>query len=412
MRRVWTAADHGRWRPGISASALLVALALTAAACGGTSTSSNVDEAGASSLPLADGTDDTENATSGDGDNKDSQEHNTDNNIDGGDDEGDLDAGAGLATTDHPEPETSSGAGCLATSAADGINVVWWGMPVADAGESDERAGLDVLGDGEILMQVGAQVEGVVTLFGAPAEPGLAVTLKARSADSATTFECGTAGTLLNLPVPNCTIELVGGKPQLVVSYDDGSAGPLGRTVIRDGERINTNLAGGPNPIDTSADPGAEYQYQIEMSDSSDRPPVVADCGSVTVPELGDDSTELLAAKELFNRTALGPHAYFIVSAGGENQDFYMQALGPDGHAFVPPLDDPTLRNPFTIHDELILAIDAGQDVAYELDESSGLPTWWTVDGATTKFICFEVDTAPPELRVGPCDPQTDLIAR
>jgi hypothetical protein len=376
--------------------ALLLTLAVTAAACGGNAAPSDLDATGASSLPLADsGTADSA-SENGDGTNNQGGTDGTESGV--------VDPPAS-ETSSEGESDNESGGGCLATSAPDGVNVSWWGLP-------GDGAGLDILGDGKVLMQTEAQVDGVVTLFGAPPEPGLEITLKTRTTDNTATFTCGTAGTLLNLPIPNCTIELVGGKPQLIVSYEDGSAGPLGRTVIRDGEPIDSNLAGGPNPIDTSAEPGSTYEYQIEMSDSSDRAPAVGECGSITVPELSDSAAELLAAKDLFGRTALGPHAYVTVSANGDETDLYLQALGPDGHAFVPQLDNPEFRNPFTIHNELLAAINAGQDVTYELDESSGLPTWWTVDDVTTKFVCFEVDTAPPELRVGPCDPQTDLIGR
>lgn len=388
---------------------------MVAAACGGTGSPADVEETSNSALPLVDGaveSDDTPDSDQGDSDQADQEDQ-----VEQTDQQLEQAASTETSDADPTPPDGSRTTGCSATSATDGIDVAWWGMPApAEGDDLDDpeldSTGLDILGDGQVLLQTGTRPDGVVTLFGAPAEPGLAVTIKVRTTDDATTFVCGTAGTLLNLPVPNCTITLVGGKPQLVVSYDDGSAGPLGRTVIRDGEPLSTSPSGGPNPIDTSAEPGVTYEYKIEMSDNSDRAPVIGECGSITVPELGDQSAELLAAKDLFNRTALGPHAYVTVSVEDETQDLYLQALGPDGHAFVPPLDAPEYRNPFTIHDELVAAIDAGQDVSYEIDESSGLPTLWTVDGVTTEFVCFEVDTAPPELRVGPCDPQTDFIGR
>lgn len=424
MRRVWTTAGRGRQprhatsitTTGAATSivrtrALVLALciALLASACSGSTPTTDRAEATAASLPLSDTGNENSNGDITDGRNPDGDDSDAERPDNGATDQTDR------SPTDTTSTDSEAVAGCLATSAADGVNVSWWGMSsVVDDNEPDGTDGmeLDILGDGRVLVQAGSQDEGVITLFGAPPEPGMAITLKFRSADHVTTFECGTAGTLTSLPVPDCSINLIGGKPQLVISYEDDSAGPLGRTVIRDGERLETNPSGGPNPIDTSAEPGVTYRYQIEMSDSSERDPVIADCGSVTAPELGDRSAELLAAKDLFGRTALGPHAYFTMSSDGANQDFYMQALGPDGHAFVPPLDDQELRNPFTIHDELVAAIERGQDVTYALDASSGLPMWWLVDGATTTLLCFEVDTAPPELRVGACDPETDFIGR
>lgn len=311
--------------------------------------------------------------------------------------------------TADPDAETQQAAplaspGCSATSAADGVNVTWWGLP------SDSE--IDILGDGQVLIQTAGQAEGVLTLFGAPSEPGNPIKLKARTTDDTTTLDCGTAGTLINLPVPDCALELVGGKPQLMISYKDGSAGPLGRTIIRDGEPVEANYGGGQNPIDTSATPGSTYEYQIEVSDSTEREPAIGDCGSITIPKTGDEATALTAARDLFTKTAFGPHAYFTIVSLGDTQDLYMQADATGGRSFVPSLDNSELMDPFTIHTELSEAIAAGKDVAYQLDESSGLPTWWTVDDRTVKLTCFELDTAPPELRLGPCDPESDFIGR
>ncbi|MEM7323387.1 MAG: hypothetical protein AAF531_09910 [Actinomycetota bacterium] len=163
-------------------------------------------------------------------------------------------------------------------------------------------------------------------------------------------------------------------------------------------------VADEPDPAD-----GDTTAEGFEQPDGDTGPTETHAGGSPTSNERTND---LLAAGDRFATTVLGPHAYLIVSVDGVRRDLYLQSTGPGGHNFVPPEPQATLLNPFTIHDELITAIDAGRDVEFELDAGSGLPTWWTVDGATTTVICFEVDTAPPDLRVGPCDPFTDLIGR
>ncbi len=336
---------------------------------------------------------------------------------------------------------------CTATGGLDGVGLEWWGVPPG--------VDVDIIGDDEFLTDAGRSIENrrlseaideafaermveygnppgpgsidddpfqagdgpgrpdnVFSLFGAPPEPGIFYELRLRAGDLSTTVPCGQAGVLAALPVPDCSIELTGGKPQLLLTYSDGALTPINRVVYRDDERIEASFSGGPNPIDTTAQPGATHSYRIELSDNlSDRDPAVADCGSITIPQAPAGADELAAAEELFQRTSIGAHAYATLVIDGATGDYYLQP-GGGIDSFVPPVAATDLVDPYTIHQELIAAMADERSVSYELDQASGLPTLWTVDGVTRKLLCFEVDTAPPDLRQGPCNPDLDLLNR
>ena len=248
----------------------------------------------------------------------------------------------------------------------DGIEVMPEAVPMADENERGcsaaevpegvnvswwglpSEAELSVVGNGVALAMTADRTDGVLTLFGAETELGDLIELEFTSGAGSGSVAC----------------ELVDDNPDL------------------------TDLSS--CPADDSAAPG---------------------CDTNATPS-GDQADELLDARDHFRSTAFGPHAYVVVDIDGTEEDLYLQADGQGGRTFVPPRADTEFLNPFTIHDELLAAIGEGSSVTYQLDQGSGLPVWWTVDHVRTKLVCFELDTAPPELRVGPCDPATDLIDR
>ncbi len=138
------------------------------------------------------------------------------------------------------------------------------------------------------------------------------------------------------------------------------------------------------------------------------------------------DTSDLAAARDLFASRAVSPFAYFRVvalCAECDSSALDLQML-PSGDPAGPSLEfSPSLAeqapgaagsviiNPFELHDALLDAENAGRDVTYTLDASSGIPTRWTIDGEGGEIQCFEVDTAPPELRSGQqCEIGRDLI--
>ena len=133
---------------------------------------------------------------------------------------------------------------------------------------------------------------------------------------------------------------------------------------------------------------------------------------SVVVPEVSSAADELVAGRELFRQVALGPHVYITATIdGGAPQHLYLKYRADGTRSFDPPLDADFL-NPFSVHDELLAAIEDERDVAYLLDAASGLPSEWSIDGATRTLSCLQVDTAPPDLRDIACDPAYDLIGQ
>ncbi len=135
---------------------------------------------------------------------------------------------------------------------------------------------------------------------------------------------------------------------------------------------------------------------------------------------------DLGRAEEVFENAAVSPFAYLRIVAicpgcpsGPIDLQMSPSSGGGVSHLFDPPLSQQAgspatgaIVNPFEIHQVLQAAEDAGQDVSYTLDPLSGLPTQWTIDGVGGQILCFEVDTAPPDLRPGQvCETGRDLMS-
>lgn len=196
---------------------------------------------------------------------------------------------------------------------------------------------------------------------------------------------------------------------------------------------VVTGFVNGFSDYAAPADPRA-YALRI---DGGGVDAVEVDCGeagisgevaaqtSTTVPAapIGGD---LGRAEEVFENAAVSPFAYLRVVAicpGCPSAPIDLQMSPSSGggvsHLFDPPLSQQAgspatgaIVNPFEIHQVLQAAEADGKDVTYVLDPLSGLPTQWTIDGVGGQILCFEVDTAPPDLRPGQvCETGRDLMS-
>lgn len=169
--------------------------------------------------------------------------------------------------------------------------------------------------------------------------------------------------------------------------------------------------------------------YQIRISGTG-VDAVLVDCGtaapsnfgSTEVAETGIVTSDLAAAGELFDQTAIGPYAYMTVSpicddCAAATFQLHLAPGGPAGHRFSPSSatqtggEAPGVLNPFGIHEVLDQAVVDGHDVTYEIDAKAGAIRKYTINGIGAEVLCIEVDTAPPSLREGRvCNPEWDLL--
>lgn len=219
------------------------------------------------------------------------------------------------------------------------------------------------------------------------------------------TVPCGSATIPAELPVPACTLTLAAGVPQISLAEDTGlTYAPDGLAVSRDGVPVPLDGSLGGTRTDLTATPGSHH-YTVEISDPlAGRATVTTDCGSITVPEPASRADVLQAARNVFHWAVMGPYLYVRAERGGEPVDLVLR-YGDGGFGFDPAHPADESLNPYTIHDQLISAIDAGTPVTFELDPATGLPLTWTIDGVTRAYRCVNADTAPPELRASAaCD--------
>ncbi len=170
---------------------------------------------------------------------------------------------------------------------------------------------------------------------------------------------------------------------------------------------------GGGDPVEISCGEAGVSGADIAGSDS----------GQVPLVPLGGD---LAAAQATFDNAAVSPFAYLRlvpICNGCGNGPLELQMTPSSNssgvsHLFDPPLSEQAgaaasaIVNPFEIHDVLAQAEADGKDVQYTLDPLSGLPTRWTIDGVGGEILCFEVDTAPPDLRPDQvCETTRDLMS-
>ncbi len=214
---------------------------------------------------------------------------------------------------------------------------------------------------------------------------------------------CGAATIPAELPVPTCSLSLTGGIPRITLSETGMTPAPDSLTVRRDGQPLALGGLLGRTRTDLGAPPGT-HRYQVEVRDPlGGRPSVTADCGSITVqdPPTGPDA--LRAGNEVFDAVMLGPYLYARAEQDGKSVDLVLRFAGP-GFTFDPAHPADESLNPYTVHERLIGAMEAGTPVTFELDPATGLPRTWTVDGVTRTYVCVNVDTASPELRPFACD--------
>lgn len=322
---------------------------------------------------------------------------------------------------------------CEAVGRAGGISVFWWDLPPGARWEL--RVDGQVLGSDQI--PTGAPPVGALTAAFAqrlaeygrpPADDGetapqgvrddfaamgaplgidrsyeMHLSLDGPAGATERLVACGTAAVPAELPVPTCTLTLMGGVPRITLSDVGLAYAPDTLTVIRDGEPLP--LAGqlDGTRTDLGAPPGP-HRYQVEVRDPlTGRAPVTADCGSVTVTDPPTGADALRAGEEVFDTVMLGPYLYARAEQGGVPVDLVMQYTGP-GFDFHPAHPGPESLNPYTIHAQLIAAVEAGTPVTFELDPATGLPRTWTVGGVAYAYRCVNVDTASPDLRPTACD--------
>ena len=332
---------------------------------------------------------------------------------------------------------------CEAVGTVGGISVRWWDLPPGAAWElrvDGQELGSDLVptGDAPLLDQLVAAFDERLASYGRPpAGSGDDASLGGTGADPvgpppqgvrddfaamggplgvARTYEmavtlgdterllaCGTATIPAELPVPTCSLSLTGGIPRITLSDLGMTPAPDSLTVRRDGEPLTLGGLLGPTRTDLGAPPGP-HRYQVEVRDPlGGRPAVTADCGSITVQEPPTGPDALRAAKEVFDTVMLGPYLYARAEQAGAPVDLVMQ-FTDTGFAFDPAHPADESLNPYTVHDRLISAIEAGSPVTFQLDPATGLPRTWTIDGVTRSYVCVNVDTAPPGLRPTACD--------
>jgi len=350
---------------------------------------------------------------------------------------------APLVAPGGPDPAALAAARCSAEATADGITVYWWDVPagsawevlgdgasliggtidpasttatVLDAAFAERSAGYGSPADnGGGLPATDPAPQGVFSDFGALGAPlGVARTYEMRltaSGGSVHTLACGSAAIPAELPAPPCTLSLFAGHPQIELDAGGGTPYfPDMLTIHRDGEPLTLGNQWGP-PIDVTAEAGSTHRYEVEIRDRMlGRPPISVDCGSITATVPADDSEELRAGAELFQRVLLGPYLYARAENDGQIVDLVMQYAGTS-FAFAPGHPADESLNPYTVHDQLLAAIAEGRRVTFELDPPTGLPRSWTIDGVARAYHCVTTDTQPPEMRpTTACDEAVDRL--
>ena len=249
---------------------------------------------------------------------------------------------------------------------------------------------------------------------------------------------CGDAARLAELPpiqpTWRCSATLDGVLPVLDIDVPYY----LTYEVVRDGQLTGLTVSNFFTGIDTDAQPGATHRYELLLRGDG-QPGRTMDCGSVAVPA-DSFANRLAAAEAVFFSLPNGPYLYgsisvisdgtvsgpidigmFVSDTPGDSFRSYDIVIVdsdrqptevdlPPGHPGIAPIQD--------VFAELAAALTAGRDVEAEFNER-GVPVRWTIDGFGVEFLCFEGDTAPPDLRqtsepwcVGGGDSFGTLVAR
>lgn len=216
----------------------------------------------------------------------------------------------------------------------------------------------------------------------------------------------------------------------------------LNQWLIKAGVPASSNLSDakqqfGSGFSDFLAPAGGTRAYELRI-EGGGIDPVLVSCGSAGIVPGGSFATpttqapptalgaDLETAADVFSERAISPYAYFRlkpICVGCSPTAIELQmipggtASGPS-HVFDPPLESQAggsaeaIISPFELHERLLAAERAGAEVSFTIDPQSGLPVTWLIDGVGGEFLCFEVDTAPPDLRSGQsCQTSRDLLA-
>ncbi len=219
--------------------------------------------------------------------------------------------------------------------------------------------------------------------------------------------ECGSATKPVEGPEHRCSTEIgPDGLPRVLA---DG----FGVELHRNGRFLGFGHLG--PYVEVTAEPNTTYHYEAVIRDLEWGPSLV-DCGSITTGEIALRDRLVLAATSAF---MLAPYQYMTVrpTCPGCDEPFRevyaVPTEGNEAHPFqfVPPLgqqiDLPPNHPGFApiprLLYDLVEAIDDGDDVAVDLHRT-GFPLSWSVNGYGGELKCWQVDTAPPDLRVGRCE--------
>ncbi|MEZ5225649.1 MAG: hypothetical protein R2710_02960 [Acidimicrobiales bacterium] len=263
---------------------------------------------------------------------------------------------------------------------------------------------------GDLLMatNVGFAEPQQATRFYEDAQAGqvLSFTMTVSIDQQEQTYSCGHTAILDRPVVEECRVSVAGGLPQFVTSP---WLSPPQLTLLRDGEPLPVTSISGPT-IDMSPLPGLDHQYRIQLADRGATETV--ECGTVPIEWITPDAEEIAAARAIFQRLAIGPYVYADVE-GPDDVERLIMAFGTDGFVFFEPVTGGQPYDPTTIHDRLIAALEAGSEVRYLLDVSSGFPVRWSIDGQDYGVSCLRFETSPPEIFGESCgDHSTDLLGQ
>lgn len=250
---------------------------------------------------------------------------------------------------------------------------------------------------------------GIFTDFAAPVDDPAPYQLLLDTGDDQFTADCGSASITTEIPLPVCVVGESNGFPTFEAVYETEGAGPDASGLRRDGEPVDLGPPGSQPLIDPTAEPGRSYDYDLLVVGPQSVEPVLVPCGSAQRSAVESDDDALAQAAERYESLVVRPYLYMSFTVDGVS---YEGTGGPAASRFraEPALPDGVVFDLATVHGDLALAIAQGQDVAYELDPFSGVPTSFVLDERQWTITCVEYDTAPPELRTGPCGGLNNII--
>ncbi len=185
--------------------------------------------------------------------------------------------------------------------------------------------------------------------------------------------------------------------------------------VVRDGTEIETDVT---SPfVDTGAPPETISSYAIVVTDSTEqgREPQTIECGEAT-PNIGDSigAVDLAGSIEASNNF-LSPYQYVklepICPACSGTAELYLTP-GSENHQIEKvwvngspsnDLDQPWMIDPLSVASTLSAAEKSGGVITYDIDIDTGLIREWSIDSVGARYLCFEVDTAPLDMRSKEC---------